>query len=60
MAAWQGLAGFEGRATVRTWFYRIPTNQCLSMLRSANRRSAKERDITKIEPPEPTRLGEVV
>ena len=60
LAAWQGLAGFEGRASIRTWLYRIATNRCLNALRSANRRPAKEWDIPGIEPPEPTRLGEVV
>ena len=29
LAAWQGLAGFEGRASLRTWLYRIATNRCL-------------------------------
>lgn len=60
LAAWQGLRGFEGRASIRTWLYRIATNRCLNALRSANRRPAKEWDIPGIEPPEPTRLGEVV
>ena len=60
LAAWQGLAGFEGRASLRTWLYRIATNQCLNALRSASRRPAKEWNIPKVEPPEPTRLGEVV
>ncbi|MFB9236160.1 RNA polymerase subunit sigma-70 [Plantactinospora siamensis] len=58
LAAWRGLAGFEGRASLRTWLYRIATNRCLSMLRSASRRPAKEWDIPGIEPPEPTGLGE--
>jgi RNA polymerase sigma-70 factor (TIGR02960 family) len=58
--AWRGLAGFEGRASVRTWLYRIATNRCLKALRSASRRPAKEWDIPGAEPPEPTRLGEVV
>jgi RNA polymerase sigma factor (sigma-70 family) len=38
LAAWQGLAGFAGRASVRTWLYRIATNRCLDALRSASRR----------------------
>ena len=29
LAAWQGLGGFEGRASLRTWLYRIATNRCL-------------------------------
>jgi RNA polymerase sigma-70 factor (TIGR02960 family) len=60
LAAWQGLGGFEGRASIRTWLYRIATNRCLNALRSASRRPAKEWDIQEYEPPEPTRLGEVV
>jgi RNA polymerase sigma-70 factor (ECF subfamily) len=60
LAAWQGLGGFEGRASIRTWLYRIATNRCFNALRSANRRPAKEWDIPGVEPPEPTRLGEVV
>jgi RNA polymerase sigma-70 factor (TIGR02960 family) len=60
LAAWRGLAGFDGRASLRTWLYRIATNRCLSALRSASRRPAKEWDVPKVEPPEPTRLGEVV
>ncbi len=58
--AWQGLAGFQGRASLRTWLYRIATNRCLKALRSASRRHAKEWNIPGVEPPEPTRLGEVV
>ncbi|SEG80805.1 RNA polymerase, sigma subunit, ECF family [Actinacidiphila yanglinensis] len=60
LAAWRGLAGFEGRASVRTWLYRIATNRCLSTLRSAARRPAREWNIPGVEPPEPTGLGEVV
>jgi RNA polymerase sigma-70 factor (TIGR02960 family) len=59
LAAWQGLKGFEGRASLRTWLYRIATNRCLNARRSASRRPAKAWDIPGVEPPEPTRLGEV-
>jgi RNA polymerase sigma-70 factor (ECF subfamily) len=60
LAAWQGLGGFEGRASLRTWLYRIATTRCLNARRSASRRRAKEWDVPEVEPPEPTRLGEVV
>ena len=60
LAAWEGLGAFEGRASIRTWLYRIATNRCLNALRSASRRPAKEWDILQVEPPEPSRLGEVV
>jgi len=60
LAAWQGLGGFEERASVRTWLYRIATNRCLNTLRSASRRPAREWNVPGVVPPEPTRLGEVV
>jgi RNA polymerase sigma factor (sigma-70 family) len=60
LAAWQGLGGFQGRASLRTWLYRIATNRCLSARRSASRRPAKAWDLPQVAPPEPTRLGEVV
>jgi RNA polymerase sigma-70 factor (TIGR02960 family) len=60
LAAWQGLGRFEGRSSLRTWLYRIATNRCLNARRSASRRPAQEWDIPGVEPPEPTRLGEVV
>ena len=60
LAAWQALAGFEERASLRTWLYRIATNRCLNALRTASRRPAREWNVPGVEPPEPTRLGEVV
>lgn len=60
LAAWQALDGFEGRASIRTWLYRIATNRCLNALRAASRRPAKAWDIPGLDLPEPTRLGEVV
>src|SRR5437588_5972412 len=59
LTAWRGLAGFEGRASLRTWLYRIATNRCLDARRAASRRPAKEWDVPGVEPPSPTRLGEV-
>ncbi len=59
LAAWQGLGRFEERSSLRTWLYRIATNRCLNERRSAGRRQAKEWDVPGVEPPEPTRLGEV-
>jgi RNA polymerase sigma factor (sigma-70 family) len=53
LAAWRGLGGFDGRASLRTWLYRIATHRCLNARRSANRPPAKARDIPGVEPPEP-------
>ena len=57
LAAWQGLGGFEGRASVRTWLYRVTTTRCLNVRRSARRRQGTLPPGPP--PPEPTRLGEV-
>ena len=60
LAAWQGIGWFiEGRASLRTWLYKIATNRCLNARRAASRRPAKEWDVPNVEPPEPTRLDEV-
>ena len=60
LTAWQGLSGFEGRASLRTWLYKIATHRCLDARRAASRRPAREWDVAGVQPPEPTRLGEVV
>jgi RNA polymerase sigma-70 factor (ECF subfamily) len=61
LAAWQALGRYsEERASLRTWLYKIATNRCLNALRSTRRRSAKGWDVPNVEPPEPTRLGDVV
>jgi RNA polymerase sigma-70 factor (TIGR02960 family) len=60
LAAWQGLSGFEGRASLRTWLYKIATHRCLDARRATSRRPAGEWDVPGVEWPEPTRLGEVV
>ncbi len=63
LSAWQGLAGFEGRASLRTWLYRVATSRCLDALRSARRRppvSEPPAEMRGLEPPEPTQLGELL
>jgi RNA polymerase sigma-70 factor (TIGR02960 family) len=60
LAAWRGFGAFEGRSSLRTWLYQIATNRCLNARRSASRRPAKEWDVPNVEPPEPTRFGEIV
>ncbi|MDX6488433.1 MAG: polymerase sigma-70 factor, subfamily, partial [Gaiellaceae bacterium] len=37
--AWKGYEGFEGRAALRSWLYRIATNVCLDMLSGRERRA---------------------
>jgi RNA polymerase sigma-70 factor (ECF subfamily) len=59
LSAWQGIGGYAGRASVRTWLYKIATNRCLNARRAAGRRPAKAWDVTGFTPPEPTRMGEV-
>jgi RNA polymerase sigma-70 factor (TIGR02960 family) len=60
LAAWQGLAGFEGRGSLRSWLYQIATRRCLNALRAASRRPPMDWPPPGVELPEPTRLGEVV
>jgi len=38
LRAWRGRATFQGRASVRTWLYRIATNACLDALDRRPRR----------------------
>jgi len=62
LAAWRGLGGFEERASVRTWLYRIATNQCRNARASARRTpTGASPDSVPLSgrPPEPTRLGDV-
>jgi RNA polymerase sigma-70 factor (ECF subfamily) len=60
LAAWQGLHGFEERASVRTWLYRIATSRCLNALRAAGRRPRSGPPVSGLDLPEPSGLGEVV
>jgi RNA polymerase sigma factor (sigma-70 family) len=36
LAAWQGIGGFEGHASIRTWLYQVATSRCLNALRTAS------------------------
>jgi RNA polymerase sigma-70 factor (ECF subfamily) len=58
LAAWRGLNSFEGRASVRSWLYRIATNRCLNALRARSRRPREVEAMS--DPPEPTRRIEPV
>jgi RNA polymerase sigma-70 factor (TIGR02960 family) len=56
LAAWRGLPGFEERASLRAWLYRIATNRCLNVLRDRGRRPQEVPSMA--EPPRPTRRVE--
>jgi RNA polymerase sigma-70 factor (TIGR02960 family) len=58
LAAWRGLDRFEGRASVRSWLYRIATNRCLNALRDRTRRPQEVPPM--FEPPQPTRMAEPI
>jgi RNA polymerase sigma factor (sigma-70 family) len=60
VAAWQGLARFEGRASLRTWLYRIATSRCLNARRASSRRPPMDASGSELAVPEPSRLGEVL
>lgn len=60
LSAWQGLGGFEERASVRTWLYRVATNCCLKVQRSRRRSQRTGRPAPLPDLPEPTRLGQVL
>ena len=38
LGAWRGLAGFEGRSSLRAWLYRVSTNACLRLIARGPRR----------------------
>src|SRR6185503_7464393 len=58
LAAWRGLEGFEERASVRAWLYRIATNRSLDALRASRRRPEELQRMTDV--PGPTRRAEPI
>jgi RNA polymerase sigma-70 factor (TIGR02960 family) len=61
LSAWRGLAGFEERASLRSWLYTIATNRCLNALRDSGRRQ-RLMDATGgvSDAPEPSRRPEPI
>lgn len=55
--AWRGLDGFDGRAALSTWLYRIATNVCLDMLAQRERRTLPVNDgpVGSVDDPLETR-----
>jgi RNA polymerase sigma-70 factor (TIGR02960 family) len=58
VSAWRGLGQFEGRASVRSWLYRIATNRSLDALRASRRRPEDLQRMSDM--PEPTRYGDAI
>jgi RNA polymerase sigma-70 factor, ECF subfamily len=56
--AWRAYESFEGRASLRSWLYRIATNVCLDMLRSGERR-ARPMDLGPAREPVLANLNEL-
>jgi RNA polymerase sigma-70 factor (ECF subfamily) len=58
LRAWRHADSFEGRASVRSWLYRIATNVCIDMQRHVQRR-ARPMEMGPSSPPLESNLGPV-
>jgi len=58
LRAWRALDRFEGRASLRSWLYRIATNVCLDMLGGRERR-ARPMDLGPSRSPDGP-IGEIL
>jgi RNA polymerase sigma-70 factor (ECF subfamily) len=58
VAAWRGLATFEERSSWRAWLYRIATNRCLNLLRTAGRRP-RTVPVAPFRPPQASAMDDL-
>jgi len=56
LRAWRNAGGFEGRASVRSWLYKIATNVCIDMQRQVQRRAIPT-EMGPSSPPSESHLG---
>lgn len=59
LRAWRHGESFEGRASLRSWLYRIATNVCIDMGRQVQRR-ARPMEMGPSSPPDESLLGRML